>query len=127
GSAMRDRVGGLKGGGRAPAGSAAQQSLRRVLVGAQVCLSVVLLAGAALLITSFMRLAKENAGFRVERIWNCGIGLPPSRYPDKSAYGRFAKRLQEELQSAPGVEVAAISDAVPLGGGFSQTPYSRAD
>jgi predicted permease len=126
-SSKSDLIEGLKEGGRGPAGSAAQQRFRRVLVGAQVCLSVVLLAGAALLITSFMRLAKENSGFRVDRIWTCGIGLPPSRYPDKPAYGRFAKRLQEELQSAPGVEVAAISDAVPLGGGSSQTPYSRAD
>src|SRR5215469_10218421 len=64
-SSRCDLIEGLKEGGRGPAGSAAQQSLRRVLVGAQVCLSVVLLAGAALLITSFMRLAKENAGFRV--------------------------------------------------------------
>lgn len=126
-SSKSDLIEGLKEGGRGPAGSAAQQHFRRVLVGAQVCLSVVLLAGAALLITSFMRLAKENSGFRVDRIWTCGIGLPPSRYPDKPAHGRFAKRLQEELQSAPGVEVAAISDAVPLGGGSSQTPYSRAD
>ena len=126
-SSKSDLVEGLKEGGRGPAGSAAQQRFRRLLVGAQVCLSVVLLAGAALLITSFMRLAKESSGFRVDRIWTCGIGLPPSRYPDKPAHGRFAKRLQEELQSAPGVEVAAISDAVPLGGGSSQTPYSRAD
>ena len=126
-SSKSDLIEGLKEGGRGPAGSAAQQHFRRVLVGAQVCLSVVLLAGAALLITSFMRLAKENSGFRVDRIWTCGIGLPPSRYPDKPAHGRFAKRLQEELQSAPDVEVAAISDAVPLGGGSSQTPYSRAD
>jgi predicted permease len=126
-SSKSDLIEGLKEGGRGPAGNAAQQRFRRMLVGAQVCLSVVLLAGAALLITSFMRLAKENTGFRVDRIWNCGIGLPPSRYPDRPAYGRFAKRLQEELQVAPGVEGAAISVDVPLGGGSSSTPYSRAD
>ena len=126
-SSKSDLIEGLKEGGRGTAGSVAQHRFRRVLVGAQVCLSLVLLAGAALLITSFMRLTKENSGFRVDRIWSCGIGLPPSRYPDKPAYARFAKRLQEELQNAPGVEVAAVSDGVPLGGGFSQTPYSRAD
>jgi putative ABC transport system permease protein len=126
-SSKSDLIEGLKEGGRGTAGSAAQQRFRRVLVGAQVCLSVVLLAGAALLVTSFMRLAKENTGFRVDRIWNCGIGLPPSRYPDRQAYGRFAKRLQEELQTSPGVEAAAIAVDVPLGGGFSRTPYSRAD
>jgi predicted permease len=126
-SSKSDLVEGLKEGGRGTSGSVAQQRFRRVLVGAQVCLSVVLLAGAALLITSFMRLAKENAGFRVDRIWSCGIGLPPSRYPDKAAYARFAKRLQEELQNSPGVEMAATSVDLPLGGGYSQTPYSRAD
>src|SRR6185369_12401163 len=90
-SSKSDLIEGLKEGGRGTAGSIAQQRFRRVLVAAQVCLSLVLLAGAALLITSFMRLAKENAGFRVDHIWGCGIGLPPNRYPDKASYARFAK------------------------------------
>ncbi len=118
---------GLKEGGRGTAGSVAQQRFRRALVASQVCLSVVLLAGASLLIASFMRLAKENAGFRVDHIWACGIGLPPSSYPDRPSYARFARSLQNELQTQPGLEAAALTDAVPLGGGFSSTPYTRAD
>ena len=101
-SSRTDLVNGLKDGGRAISGSAGQQRFRRGLVAAQVCLSVVLLAGAGLLIASFLRLTKENAGFRVERIWVGGIGLPPARYPDKSSYARFAERLQEELKTPPG-------------------------
>ncbi len=126
-SARSDLVDGLKDGGRAISGSAAQHRFRRGLVAAQVCLSVVLLAGAGLLITSFLRLTKENAGFRVDRIWVGGIGLPPARYPDKPAYARFAKRLQDELQTAPGIEAVAISDSVALTGAFAQSPYARAD
>lgn len=126
-SARSDLVGGLKDGGRAISGSPAQHRFRRGLVAAQVCLSVVLLAGAGLLITSFLRLAKENAGFRVDHIWVGGIGLPPGRYPDKAAYTRFAKRLQDELQTAPGVEAVAVSDSVALTGNFAQSPYARAD
>jgi putative ABC transport system permease protein len=126
-SARSDLVHGLKDGGRAISGSAGQNRFRRSLVAAQVCLSVVLLAGAGLLTTSFLRLTRENAGFRVDRIWVGGIGLPPARYPDKDAYARFAKRLQDELQNAPGVEAVALTDSVALTGAFSQAPYTRAD
>ena len=127
-SSKSDLVDGLKEGGRGTSGSAGQQRFRRGLVAAQVCLSVVLLAGASLLITSFLRLAKENAGFRVDNLWVGGIGLPPARYPDKAAYERFQKQLETELQSAPGIQSVALSDSVPLGfGGYSQTPYARAD
>jgi len=127
-SSRSDLVDGLKDGGRAMTGSPGQHRFRRGLVAAQVGLSVVLLAGAALLITSFYRLSQQNAGFKTERIWVGGIGLPPGRYPDKASYGRFAQRLQEEIKNAGGVEAVAVSDTAPLGfGGFSQSPYARAD
>src|SRR5205085_10584035 len=48
-----DLVDGLKEGGRGTSGSVRQQRFRKILVGAQVALSVTLLVGAALLITSF--------------------------------------------------------------------------
>jgi putative ABC transport system permease protein len=117
----------LKDGGRAISGSVGQHRFRRALVAAQVCLSVVLLAGAGLLMISFLRLTKENAGFRVDRIWIGGIGLPPARYPDTASYARFAQRIQHELKNAPGIEAVAVSDSVALSGAFSQSPYARAD
>ena len=58
-----DLVDGLKEGGRGTSGSIRQQRLRKILVGAQVALSVTLLAGAALLITSFMRLSTAESRF----------------------------------------------------------------
>src|SRR5215471_11556598 len=54
-----DLVESLKEGGRGTAGSVRQQRFRKILVGAQVALSVTLLAGAALLITSFVRLNQQ--------------------------------------------------------------------
>src|SRR2546430_16566332 len=62
-------VGGLKEGGRGASGSVRQQRFRKILVGAQVALSVTLLAGAALLITSFIRLSQQNIGFRCQNLW----------------------------------------------------------
>ncbi|PYJ69138.1 MAG: hypothetical protein DME76_10045 [Verrucomicrobia bacterium] len=65
-SSSADLVGRLKEGGRGTSGSAHQQRFRKILVGAQAALSVTLLAGAALLITSFVRLSRQNIGFHPE-------------------------------------------------------------
>lgn len=126
-SSRADLVDGLKDGGRAISGSPGQQRLRRGLVATQVGFSVVLLAGAALLIASFVRLSRQDAGFKSERLWVGGIGLPPSQYPDPEARARFADRILTELKSAPGLEAAAVSDGVPLTGASSRSPYARVD
>ena len=126
-SSQSNVAGGLKDGGRSVSGSVGQHRVRRALVTAQVALSVLLLAGAALLLASFFRLSHEEMGFRPEKIWIGGIGLPPSHYPDVPSRVRFAERLQNELQNAPGVESVAVTDSVPLSGGYSRTAYARAD
>ena len=66
-SSHADLVDGLKEGGRGMTGSVRQQRFRKILVGAQVALSVTLLAGAALLITSFVRLNQQNVGYQVQK------------------------------------------------------------
>jgi predicted permease len=123
-SSRADLVDGLKDGGRAVSGSVRQQRLRKVLVGAQVALSVTLLAGAALLIASFVRISLQDTGFRAENLWVGALRLPTARYPDRLERARFGDRLLQELRSVPGVESASISDAVPLEGG-SRTYYAR--
>src|SRR5205809_2129796 len=77
-----DLVDGLKEGGRGTSGSIHQQRMRRILVGAQVALSVTLLAGAALLITSFLRLSQQNLGFRSQHLWAGTVTLPTAQDPD---------------------------------------------
>ncbi len=122
-----DLVEGLKESGRAVSGSRGLHRFRRGLVSAQVALSMVLLAAAAMLVSSFVRLSNQATGFRSDHIWAAGIGLPAGRYPDPAARGHFAQRLIEELQASPGVETAATVDAVPMSGNYSQTPYARTD
>jgi predicted permease len=126
-SSRADLVDGLKDGGRAMTGSRGQQRFRRALVAAQVGLSVVLLAGASLLIASFVRLSRQPSGFNPERLWVGGIGLPPASYPDPQARERFVTRLLTELKNTPGIENAAASDGVPLDGSRSRSPYARVD
>ena len=126
-SSRADLVDGLKDGGRAMTGSRGQQRFRRGLVAAQVGLSVVLLAGAALLIASFVRLSRQPSGFNADHLWVGGVGLPPAQYPDPEARARFVERLLAELKTTPGLESAAIGDGVPLNGSNSSSPYARVD
>ncbi|HZE57135.1 MAG TPA: ABC transporter permease [Chthoniobacterales bacterium] len=126
-SSRADLVDGLKDGGRAMTGSLGQQRFRRGLVAAQVGLSVVLLAGASLLIASFVRLSQQPSGFNPERLWVGFIGLPPGQYPDPAAKALFVDRLVGELKNSPGIESASAGDGVPLAGGQSRSPYARVD
>src|SRR5881398_386115 len=121
-----DLVDGLKEGGRGTSGSVRQQRFRKILVGAQVALSVTLLVGAALLITSFIRLSQQNLGFRPQNLWTGAITLPTSQYPDRPSRQRFVEQTLHELRSVPGFESATISGDIPLVG-FSRYLYARGD
>src|SRR5882724_11726533 len=121
-----DLVNALKEGGRGTAGSVRQQRFRKILVGAQVALSVTLLAGAALLIMSFIRLSQQNLGFRPQNLWTGAITLPTSQYPDRPSRQRFVEQTLHELRSVPGLESATISGDIPLVG-FSRYLYARGD
>ena len=121
-----DLVDGLKEGGRGTSGSVRQQRFRKILVGAQVALSVTLLAAAALLITSFLRLSQQNIGFQSHRLWTGGIMLPGPQYPDQPSRQRFSEQLLDALRDVPGLESATISGDIPLAGG-NRTLYARAD
>src|SRR2546430_1181980 len=121
-----DLVDGLKEGGRGTSGSIRQQRLRKILIGAQVALSVTLLAGAALLITSFIRLSQQNLGFRPQNLWTGTITLPTSQYPDAASRQRFVEQTLHALRGVPALESATISGDIPLVG-FSRYLYARGD
>src|SRR5258708_21380279 len=121
-----DLIDGLKEGGRGTSGSVRQQRFRKILVGAQVALSVTLLAGAALLITSFIRLSQQNIGFRSQNLWTGAVTLPVAQYPDAASRQRFVEQTLNALRDVPGLESATISGDIPLAGG-NRTLYARAD
>jgi putative ABC transport system permease protein len=123
-----DLVGGLKEGGRGTSGSAQQLRFRKFLIGAQVALSVTLLAGAALLITSFVRLSQQSIGYRADNLWIGFVTLPQARYPDDSSRERFAEQTLAALRNVPGIESATMCADIPLiPAGISNTLYARPD
>jgi putative ABC transport system permease protein len=104
-----------------------RSTVRNVLVGVQVAVSLVLLFGAVLLIESFRRVSAQDPGFVVSRVATGTITLPTRRYPDPIAQNILYERLREELGRAPGVRSAAIITGLPLSGFLSRAPYVRAD
>src|SRR5262252_5785142 len=127
-SSRADLVDGLKEGGRGTSGSAHQQRFRKVLIGAQVALSVTLLAGAALLITSFIRLSQQNVGYQYRNVWIGFVTLPTAQYSDIGTRQRFVEQLLASLRAVPGFQSVTVSGDIPLlVGGANATLYSRAD
>jgi putative ABC transport system permease protein len=104
--AVREGTRSSEGGGRG--------RTRGVLVAAEVALSLVLLIGAGLLIKSFDRLRRVDAGFRAERMLTMGVDLPSTAYPDAPRRRAFWDALLLRLPTLPGVESAAVITHLPL-------------
>ena len=113
-SSHGDLVDGFKEGGRGVSGSVRQQRFRKILVGAQVALSVTLLAGAALLITSFIRLNQQNVGYQYRNVWIGFVNLPTAQYSDIGTRQRFVEQLLASLRAVPGFESVTVSGDIPL-------------
>jgi predicted permease len=126
-SSRADIVEALKEGGRGTAGSIRQQRFRKLLVGAQVALSVTLVAGAALLIASFVRLSHQDPGFKFDNLWTAFTVMPQAQYPDPATRNRFAEQLTNALRATPGVQDVTMSSGIPLNGGAGATLYTRAE
>jgi putative ABC transport system permease protein len=104
-----------------------QQRFRKILVGAQVALSVTLLAGASLLITSFVRLSQQDPGFKTDNLWIGFTVMPQAQYPDQPSRTRFAEQMQTALRAIPGLQEVMIGTSFPLTGGAGATLYTRAE
>ena len=127
-SSRTDLIDGLKEGGRGMSGSLHQHRFRKILVGAQVALSVTLLAGAALLITSFVQLSRQNIGFRAKNLWIGLVTLPQAQYPVPPTRQRFVEQTLAALHTIPTLQNATISGDIPLlAGAGGATLYSRSD
>ena len=113
--------------GLAPALSASQlrpahrsrssNRLRSLLVVSEVALSVMLLAGAGLLLRSYARLWQTNPGFVPDHLLTARISLPPLQYRDPSRITAFYSELLAGVQALPGVVSAGAVDGLPFGAG----------
>ncbi len=90
------------------------------LVVGQVTLSLVLLAGAGLLIESIVRLGSVPLGFRSDRLLTAEVALPRVAYSEAIQRVTFYRKLIGNLSALPGSEgVALCSSLPPYNGGAS--------
>ena len=107
-----DAAGVLKDGARSSSGTP-RQDFRRMLVTAQIALSLMLLVGAGLLIQTLERLEHQDFGFRIDRLMHGELYLPPAQYPTPQSINAFCDRLTERLRAVPGVRAASITEIYP--------------
>ncbi|HEY9232393.1 MAG TPA: ABC transporter permease, partial [Blastocatellia bacterium] len=107
----------LKESSRSATGGKRSRMVRNALVVSEIALSLVLLIGAGLAIRSFMRVQQVDPGFQVDRLMTMQLNSPSARYPDEARIIAFYKNLIASVEAAPGIESAAASSALPLGGG----------
>jgi predicted permease len=117
----------LSDGSRYGTGGRSARVFRRGLIVTQIAASVVLLAGAALLLTSFRNLLSVDAGFTPERVVTATIFPPPSRYEDARAVAVLSSRVLDALRSIPGVRAAGLTSNIALSGRTSPATVSAAD
>ena len=90
--------------------------LRRLLVIAQVALSLLLLAGAGLLIKSFANLRATKPGFDPKHALVAELILPKAKYPDSEKHRRFFEQVVPKLAALPGVDAVGAAFPMPFSG-----------
>ena len=117
--ARPDMVEALKDGGRT---GTTRTGLRSALVVAEISLSLMLLIGAGLMLTSFARLRAVNPGFIVNSLVVVNVPLPQARY-DNPAQARFYEQLHERVTANGVTSRAALVFPQPFGGGNASGGY----
>ena len=103
----------LKEGGRGSVGNRRIRWISGTLIVAELTLTVVLLAGAGLMIRSFVNLTATDIGFNTDHLMVMRMQLPQSKYATPEARHAFFERLEPRLASIPGVESIAVTTGVP--------------
>ena len=101
---------------RSSSGSARARRFRSALVVAELALSLVLLAGAGLLVVSFNNLINVSPGFQPAQLVITRVTLPAARYGEHARTVAFFDALYERLRAAPGVQRIAATTSLPFEG-----------
>jgi putative ABC transport system permease protein len=113
----------LKSGGGRDGLGAARDRLRGAMIVGEVALSLVLLAGAGLLLRSFAMLLSTDLGFNPSRVLTFNLMASRAAYPDPPQQARLYHDVLERLAPLPGVEGVGAVYNLPLGGGSTDGSF----
>jgi predicted permease len=88
--------------------------LRNIMVVLELSVALVLLAGAGLLVHSFVRLMLVDPGFNLREVLTARINLLQTSYPKPEQQFAFIDQLTERLRALPGVESVTAGSCLPL-------------
>jgi putative ABC transport system permease protein len=112
----------LKDGGRGSSGGGRGKYLSGLLVVTEMALAVILLAGAGVMIRSFLNVYNARVGVNTKNVLVMRLFLPEAKYPRDEDQVSFHQRLKARIDGLPGVEVSTIAVTMPTGGGMN-LPY----
>ena len=96
---------------------------QRALVIGQLAVSVVLLAGAAVLVKSFLHLVSIDAGFRPHDVTLMRLPLTAERFDTREKIDGYYSALLDRLASTPAIDLAALGTAPPMSGANDTVVY----
>jgi len=112
----------LRDGDRGTTAGSGRVALRNWLAATEIALALVLLAGAGLLMRTFVNLRNVSMGFQPEHVLTFETNLPYNRYHGE-AFPRFYQSLAARVESLPGVELVAESSDLPWTGADENTSF----
>jgi len=102
--------------GRMASEARSTKRLRRLLVVAEVAVSVALVLVTSLLITSLVRLMRIDRSFDTARVLAVTVNLPSKSYAERPARTAFFHQVLDRLRQLPGLEQAGLVSQLPLSG-----------
>jgi putative ABC transport system permease protein len=108
----------LKEGGRGEGGQTSNKRIRSIFVVSEIALAVVLLAGAGLLVKSFINLQQIDRGFNADNVLTMVLRLSDSKYSQDPQVVNFFRDVLEHTRALPGVRAAGIVNYLPFYGGL---------
>ena len=111
----------LQEGGRAASAGRGARRTRNALAIVQISLATALLAGAGLLLHSFVNLDHADIGFNPDHLM--ALRLLGSRRDNSAQGAGLRKEILHRVQALPGVESAAMASWIPLNDYFGATAF----
>jgi predicted permease len=96
---------------------------QRILVIAQMALTLILLSGASLLFRTVRQLWDANPGFVTQNVVTFKVGLSPSASKTPASMRVFYQQLLERIRTIPGIQAADLATPLPLGGQDNSAPF----
>jgi predicted permease len=109
-----DLQGSIKEGGRNSTAGRPSHRVRNAVVVAEIALTLVLLAGAGLLIKSLLKLQHVELGFNQENLLIVPVSASLAKYAEPKLRSAYFERFVERVRGVPGVQSVATASCAPM-------------